>query len=254
MLITTRRCFAGATPGAGTSSSRRAQTRSDSTTPGGRASDCCRQSRWDQSRAWVVSGTLDLSQSSWVVHQTYISLTHVSAPRRGLVCAGRGSVPGWATAGLQQLVWQPPLCGHRWGEGGHAPVQGRYLPTCPFFLLVTSGVLVPVIWFDVRWWPLGWLRQSALQPAAGAGGAGTVLCVQRQVQRRQQARQSPNTQHPAADFLFREILGGANDGCLYVYDRGANKQTSRIEAHRDDVNAVTTSLSQCQVYWNFIPR
>jgi len=37
----------------------------------------------------------------------------------------------------------------------------------------------------------------------------------------------------------REILGGANDGCLYVYDRGANRQTSRIEAHRDDVNAVS---------------
>ena len=27
----------------------------------------------------------------------------------------------------------------------------------------------------------------------------------------------------------REILGGANDGCLYVYDRGVAKQTSRIQ-------------------------
>ena len=37
----------------------------------------------------------------------------------------------------------------------------------------------------------------------------------------------------------KEILGGANDGCLYVYDREVNKQTSRIQAHRDDVNAVS---------------
>ena len=39
-------------------------------------------------------------------------------------------------------------------------------------------------------------------------------------------------------FLLREILGGANDGCLYVYDREINKQTSRIQAHKDDINAV----------------
>jgi len=37
----------------------------------------------------------------------------------------------------------------------------------------------------------------------------------------------------------REILGGANDGCLYVYDREINKQTSRIQAHKDDINAVS---------------
>jgi len=36
----------------------------------------------------------------------------------------------------------------------------------------------------------------------------------------------------------RELLCGANDGCLYVYDREANTQTSRIPAHHDDVNAV----------------
>eukprot|EP00092_Neocalanus_flemingeri_P036301 GFUD01039523.1.p1 GENE.GFUD01039523.1~~GFUD01039523.1.p1 ORF type:complete len:551 (+),score=151.78 GFUD01039523.1:103-1755(+) len=36
----------------------------------------------------------------------------------------------------------------------------------------------------------------------------------------------------------RELLGGANDGYLYLYDREANKQSSRIEAHEDDVNAV----------------
>jgi len=36
----------------------------------------------------------------------------------------------------------------------------------------------------------------------------------------------------------RELLGGANDGHLYIYDRGSNRQSSRIEAHEDDVNAV----------------
>ena len=42
--------------------------------------------------------------------------------------------------------------------------------------------------------------------------------------------------------LLREILGGANDGCLYVYDREINQQTSRIQAHKDDINAVITQL------------
>jgi len=36
----------------------------------------------------------------------------------------------------------------------------------------------------------------------------------------------------------RELLGGANDGFLYIYDREANRQSARIEAHEDDVNAV----------------
>ena len=36
----------------------------------------------------------------------------------------------------------------------------------------------------------------------------------------------------------RELLGGANDGHLYIYDRGSNRQSSRIEAHEDDVNPV----------------
>lgn len=35
-----------------------------------------------------------------------------------------------------------------------------------------------------------------------------------------------------------EILGGANDGCLYVYDRESNSRTLKIAAHDDDVNAV----------------
>lgn len=37
----------------------------------------------------------------------------------------------------------------------------------------------------------------------------------------------------------REILGGANDGCLYIYDRHEDKRTLKIDAHEDDVNAVT---------------
>lgn len=36
----------------------------------------------------------------------------------------------------------------------------------------------------------------------------------------------------------RELLGGANDGYLYIYDREKGRQSGRIEAHEDDVNAV----------------
>lgn len=35
-----------------------------------------------------------------------------------------------------------------------------------------------------------------------------------------------------------EILGGANDGYLYVFDRFAQNRSLRIAAHDDDVNAV----------------
>ena len=35
-----------------------------------------------------------------------------------------------------------------------------------------------------------------------------------------------------------EILGGANDGYLYIYDRFAQARSLRIDAHEDDVNAV----------------
>lgn len=35
-----------------------------------------------------------------------------------------------------------------------------------------------------------------------------------------------------------EILCGANDGYLYVYDRFAQTRSLRIDAHEDDVNAV----------------
>ncbi|XP_025048596.1 LOW QUALITY PROTEIN: DDB1- and CUL4-associated factor 11 [Alligator sinensis] len=36
----------------------------------------------------------------------------------------------------------------------------------------------------------------------------------------------------------REVLGGANDGCVYVFDREQNRRTLKIESHEDDVNAV----------------
>lgn len=36
----------------------------------------------------------------------------------------------------------------------------------------------------------------------------------------------------------REILGGANDGCIYVYDRQRSERTLRIRAHEYDVNTV----------------
>ena len=36
----------------------------------------------------------------------------------------------------------------------------------------------------------------------------------------------------------KEILGGANDGCLYIYDRHRDERTLKIDAHEDDVNAV----------------
>ena len=36
-----------------------------------------------------------------------------------------------------------------------------------------------------------------------------------------------------------EILGGANDGFIYLFDRESQQQSLRIHAHRDDVNAVS---------------
>merc|ERR1719189_738859 len=36
----------------------------------------------------------------------------------------------------------------------------------------------------------------------------------------------------------RELLGGANDGCIYIYDRGADRRTCQIPAHQADVNTV----------------
>lgn len=36
----------------------------------------------------------------------------------------------------------------------------------------------------------------------------------------------------------KEILGGANYGCFYVYDRGSNQKVLTVQAHDEDVNAV----------------
>ncbi|XP_025115257.1 DDB1- and CUL4-associated factor 11-like isoform X1 [Pomacea canaliculata] len=48
----------------------------------------------------------------------------------------------------------------------------------------------------------------------------------------------------------REIIGGANDGCLYVYDRESNQRTLKIEAHDDDVNAVCFADSSSQILYS----
>uniref|UniRef100_UPI00358E541F DDB1- and CUL4-associated factor 11 n=1 Tax=Myxine glutinosa TaxID=7769 RepID=UPI00358E541F len=37
----------------------------------------------------------------------------------------------------------------------------------------------------------------------------------------------------------QEIMGGANDGCVYVFDRERNQRTLKIDSHEEDVNAVT---------------
>lgn len=36
----------------------------------------------------------------------------------------------------------------------------------------------------------------------------------------------------------KEILAGANDAAIYVYDRGSNQRTLRVHGHEDDVNTV----------------
>ncbi|KAK6174585.1 hypothetical protein SNE40_017832 [Patella caerulea] len=47
-----------------------------------------------------------------------------------------------------------------------------------------------------------------------------------------------------------EILCGANDGCLYVYDRESNQRTLRIESHDDDVNAVSFADDSSQILFS----
>ncbi|XP_071091966.1 DDB1- and CUL4-associated factor 11-like [Haliotis cracherodii] len=48
----------------------------------------------------------------------------------------------------------------------------------------------------------------------------------------------------------REILGGANDRHLYVYDRESNQRTLRISAHDDDVNAVSFADDSSQILFS----
>nr|XP_022344745.1 DDB1- and CUL4-associated factor 11-like isoform X1 [Crassostrea virginica]XP_022344746.1 DDB1- and CUL4-associated factor 11-like isoform X1 [Crassostrea virginica] len=47
-----------------------------------------------------------------------------------------------------------------------------------------------------------------------------------------------------------EILGGSNDGCLYVYDRESNRRTLQIDAHDDDVNAVAFADNSSQILFS----
>lgn len=45
----------------------------------------------------------------------------------------------------------------------------------------------------------------------------------------------------------KEILAGANDACLYVYDRGSDQRTVRIQAHEDDIDSVTFADASSQI-------
>ncbi|XP_063769705.1 DDB1- and CUL4-associated factor 11 isoform X2 [Pseudophryne corroboree] len=48
----------------------------------------------------------------------------------------------------------------------------------------------------------------------------------------------------------REVLGGANDGCVYVYDREQNRRTLKISSHEDDVNAVSFADDSCHILYS----
>ncbi|XP_033626162.1 DDB1- and CUL4-associated factor 11-like [Asterias rubens] len=48
----------------------------------------------------------------------------------------------------------------------------------------------------------------------------------------------------------KEILAGANDGFLYIYDRELNKRTTRIDAHEDDINSVKFADDSSQILFS----
>lgn len=48
----------------------------------------------------------------------------------------------------------------------------------------------------------------------------------------------------------REILGGANDGNIYVYDRECNQRILRVHAHNDDANSVTFADNTSQILYS----
>ncbi|XP_015191520.1 PREDICTED: DDB1- and CUL4-associated factor 11 isoform X1 [Polistes dominula] len=48
----------------------------------------------------------------------------------------------------------------------------------------------------------------------------------------------------------REILGGANNGYLYVYDRECHQRAFRIEGHDDDVNTVAFADNTSQILYS----
>ncbi|KAI1902152.1 hypothetical protein AGOR_G00041760 [Albula goreensis] len=54
----------------------------------------------------------------------------------------------------------------------------------------------------------------------------------------------------AASSDGKEVLGGANDGCLYVFDREQNKRTLKIDAHEDDVNTVAFADRSSQLLFS----
>ncbi|XP_072566921.1 DDB1- and CUL4-associated factor 11 isoform X2 [Paramormyrops kingsleyae] len=54
----------------------------------------------------------------------------------------------------------------------------------------------------------------------------------------------------AASSDGKEVLGGANDGCLYVFDRELNRRTLKIDAHEDDVNAVAFADTSSQLLFS----
>ncbi|XP_026879764.2 DDB1- and CUL4-associated factor 11 [Electrophorus electricus] len=54
----------------------------------------------------------------------------------------------------------------------------------------------------------------------------------------------------AASTDGTEILGGANDGCLYVFDREQNRRTLKIDAHEDDVNTVAFADGSSQLLFS----
>ncbi|XP_039286743.1 DDB1- and CUL4-associated factor 11 [Nilaparvata lugens] len=47
-----------------------------------------------------------------------------------------------------------------------------------------------------------------------------------------------------------EVLGGANDGNLYVYDRTVNRRTLKINSHSADVNTVAFADSSSQILYS----
>nr|PNR62558.1 hypothetical protein PHYPA_000982 [Physcomitrium patens] len=48
----------------------------------------------------------------------------------------------------------------------------------------------------------------------------------------------------------RELVAGSNDKCIYVYDLEANKPVLRINAHKDDVNAVVFADEPCHLIYS----
>merc|ERR1712071_533726 len=48
----------------------------------------------------------------------------------------------------------------------------------------------------------------------------------------------------------REVLGGADDGCLYIYDRESNQRTLKIAAHEEDVNTVAYADETSQILFS----